>query len=275
MGMLKVGDELLRVNSLTEGMRGTLFAFLLKVRRYSDRNGEPYLNFWLRTADSATIIGRKFRVSHDNLVGDEILAAQRSVVKLGFEVQIFRGSYVLLVDTIRLSDEVSSDLFFDSYGEIDDTYEWLCKRCGTLPEKFKRVSLISVMDGKQGAILYLLKSAFCALSAYDSEPFWETLVDCFSGCIGPYVDYLQLIDKYEYVPKSDLFGLVWESSGESAILSDVLSALVGLSQAEHLISHLIVRAVQRVTWDLNTINKIKISPIKVPIEIGGDHVVMY
>ena len=283
--MEKVGVDFLSVSDLSEGFHGSKIAFLQRVKRLWDRNDEPYLNFIFRTIDLSTVIGRKFRVTRDNQIGNEILQAQRRPVSITFETQLWRGSYVLLIEHIALASESYTSNFFESFEYADSLYDLLTAKCvkynvPKISQKIKTLSFTSVLDGKQGGILHVLDSTFSSLSALKGENFYPTLLIVLLECITPYIIYCQLLDKAEFVPKSEQFSLLHhlnriEQEDIRAISMDTLSALVGICSPEHYISHIIYDNFIFALKQLNLLEKIKSSPKNTYIDYEGRKIISY
>ena len=90
----------LRCDELSDGMVAQKIAYLLRVNRRVDRNGYPYLVFAFKTADKVVLTGRKFKIMENDSIGVQILALNRTVVEVDFEVQIYNGTYSLIVRNI-------------------------------------------------------------------------------------------------------------------------------------------------------------------------------
>ena len=117
----------LRCDELSDGMVAQKIAYLLRVNRRVDRNGYPYLVFAFKTADKVVLTGRKFKIMENDSIGVQILALNRTVVEVDFEVQIYNGTYSLIVRNIIPTSKQEISCFFDSYLYADEVFENLKK----------------------------------------------------------------------------------------------------------------------------------------------------
>ncbi len=241
----------LRCDELSDGMVAQKIAYLLRVNRRVDRNGYPYLVFAFKTADKVVLTGRKFKIMENDSIGVQILALNRTVVEVDFEVQIYNGTYSLIVRNIIPASKQEISCFFDSYLYADEVFENLNLEAlklsaPTLSVAFKTASVFRIHAGLAGGYLELLDIVYHMISTRKSKHTTELLV-CFFNVVNPYFTYLSLIERLEFLPKREILEilhsvLVDNNDRLTSIVLDTLSALMNLGKPEHLYSHIIYNA---------------------------------
>lgn len=241
----------LRCDELSEGMVAQKIAYLIRVNRRVDKNGYPYLVFAFRTIDKVVLTGRKFKVMESDSIGLQILSLNRMVVNVDFEVQIYNGTYSLLVKNILPTESQEVSQFFDSYLYSDEVFRNLNSEAArlsapTINIAFKTASIFHINKGLTGGYLELLDIVFHMICARKSKHTTALLV-CFFNVVNPYFTYLLLMDRLEFLPKREvleiLHSVVVENDDRiTSIVLDILSALMGQGKPEHLYSHIICDA---------------------------------
>lgn len=241
----------LRCDELSEGMIAQKVAYLLRVNRRVDKNGYPYLVFAFKTMDKVVLTGRKFKIIENDSIGTQILALNRLLVKVDFEVQIYNGTYSLIVRNIVPAETQDVSCFFDSYLYIDEVFrnlnlEAIKVSAPTLNIIFKTASLLHIHGGLTGGYLEFLDIVYHIICARKSKHTTELLV-CFFNVINPYFTYLSLMERLEFLPKRELLDIlhsvaVKDDDRLTSIVLDALSALMNLGKPEHLYSHIIYNA---------------------------------
>ncbi len=241
----------LRCDELSEGMIAQKIAYLLQVNRRVDRNGYPYLVFAFKTADKVVLTGRKFRIIENDSIGIQILALNRMIVKVDFEVQIYNGTYSLIVKNVIPAETQDISCFFESYLYTDDVFknlnlEAVKLSAPVLNVALKTASVLRIHGGLTGGYVELLDIVYHILCARKSKHTTELLV-CFFNVVNPYFTYLSLIERLEFLPKREILEILHCVSVENderltSVVLDVLSALMNLGKPEHLYSHIIYNA---------------------------------
>lgn len=244
-------SKLLYCFELSEGVCLERIAYLVRVVRRIDRNGYPYLVFYLRTADKVVLTGRRFRVNEDGEIGLNMLILNRSAVRVHFEVQIYNGMYSLLVKEIALLPNEDTLPFFDCFQKSEEAFQelWEAAKKLNLPavnSAFKTASIFSLHNGLSGAYIELIASVYQMLNGKFSE-HTNSLLVCFFNVVNPYFSYLLLMEKLEFLPKREILSILQSVVVEgddrlTSVVSDVLSSLMGQGKPEHLYSHIIYNA---------------------------------
>jgi len=269
---------------LLEGASGEKYVYLLRIKRRVDVNGNPYLTFYMKTADKVTLIGHKFRVEENDSLGVDILSLNRMVVNIKFDVQIYRGAFSLLIKCIESLPREDASMFFDSYIGVNDTFERLAKiavNVGARPLNFafKTASIFSVRHGASGAYVELLDMVNTIITARKTEHS-SKMIKCLMSLSNQYFSYLIMLEKIEFIPKKEILSLLHSSvvdddSNLSSVVIDTLSALMGQSNPEHLYAHIIVNAFNTAQKQLRLEESVKSSPKNLIIEDKDGRLIYY
>jgi hypothetical protein len=285
IGGLGVEDNFLRASLFKEGQEVDKIAFLHRVVRKADVNGDLFLRFYFKTADKVMIIGRKFRISSNRDVGSEIVEAQRAVVSVKGLVTVFSGSYSILVDEVRILSGINPDVFMDKFHDIDR----VVGRLFDAGKKFEvigawvvlgKVALVDVLGGKMGGILSVIDFVLNMLSGFEGEEFYHVLMSTWLRVIDPLVSILQLEDKTGFVPRKTVLDVIdgvgmRGGKDERSILVDTLMALVNVGVEEHYVAHIIAGAYRLAREQLEIADVVKVSPFVSLVEVVGKKVVLY
>lgn len=274
--------QLMDVSEFREGFSATRRAYLMRCKQSVDINGSPFLTFYFKTSDKVTIVGRKF-----NIVTSDILSIiqklNKAIVDVTFTVQLFKGSYTLIVSEVVTCTGADPSPFFDVFQGAKYVTEKLSTRareigCSPLLNTYETASLFAISGGKVGAYLELLDYVYSIISARQNR-YTDDIERAFFGVVQPYFSYLTWIEADQFVPKKAILDLVHTISGDdvtfNAIISDVLLSLLTEQKPEHMFSHVICNAFSTAKEHIRLERMVATSPEGLVIQDGDSTLIYY
>lgn len=274
-------DNFLRVSEFTEGFSATRQAYLVKCTHRLDINGSTFLTFYFKTADKATIVGRKFNVTSPNIL-EVIQKLNKSIVDITFTVQLFNGAYTLIVTDVstRVADPSP---FFNVFEGAANVTRYLNERalelgCAQLPNLYETSSLFSIDCGKVGGYLELLDYVYKIIIARQTSYTIE-LEKVFLLSVKPYFNYLTWLEVEQFVPKRTVLELVESIVGDdkvlNSIVSDTVMSLISDQKPEHLFSHIIHNAFKTANEQLRLESLVTTAPTGLVIQDKAGTLILY
>lgn len=271
-------------SELTDGMVAERYAYLVRITRKLDVNKNPFLTFFFRTKDQVTLIGHKFRVEENADTGINLLTLNKMIVLVKFEVQVYNGSFSLLVKELVTKPQEDTGVFFESFtraGEVFDKLNQISASVGGTMLDFgiRNASLFSIQYGISGGYVELLDIIQQILIARKT-PHTDKLLKCLFSVANSYFLYLRLVEKIEFLPKKEILSLlqkvyIEDSEDLTSVAIDTLSALMGQGKPEHLYAHILVNAFNFALNQMRLEDLVKTSPRDLVIKLEEGKLIYY
>lgn len=280
--IIKNEAQVMLNSEFTEGFRGVRRAYIVRSKQGIDVYGNTFLTFYFKTADGTVVVGRKFKVDIED-IASTIHTLNKSIVDVEFLVQIYNGSFNLIVENIKGCTGVDPTQFFDNYGNADKVYQLLNTKALALGGQSLNPSIISsslfnVDYGKVGGYLELMGTTYNILVARNSEHL-NDILRCFVGVIQPYFNYLVHLEKTDFLPRKTVLGLVNSVNiGDDisdSVVQDVLLGLMLEEVPQHFHARFIFNAIQNAQEIIRLDRMMTSAPANIVIQDKDSTLIFY
>lgn len=214
-----------------------------------------FFTFYLKDRNGNLIAGRSFDVKNFIESGFDAASFKNKLVTIDFKAQIFNGSWSLIVNSIKIADDQSGYENFVGKIEVggvefvEKLFTTILGRNYQIPVNYLTESVTSVGQGKSGGIGLLFVLSSKILANYRSLPTVDAkvLFEIFDVAFRKYCTYLKMKDELDVISNSVIIDLLTsvrnQFSDNVELAIDCTASLMGLTQPQHLYSHLICSTV--------------------------------
>lgn len=257
------GPALLDISCISDGQVLDCIAYVQSCNVKMSKLNTPFVNFYLKDKNANVIVARMFDVSRESL--EIVQAFNRRPVHLHAEVQVFGGSYSLIIDeSLGISvynGEFDYTSFVGKYAVDLSTAAIVYKKTmgADMPvEMYSQLSVDFLGSGRVGAFAKIYELALTDMLFLDgingidvddlSKVFFITMHQYYLilsryNTFGA-LERLKLVDEYNTVRCDD---------DHRFIVIDTLRSICENTKPMHLYAHLIKNAVMRASKTLQLI----------------------
>ena len=245
----------LNINELVENGEYTRRALMTGSKTGMTALEKGFFTFYFKDCTGNLIVGRKFDLKDYIEAGFDVAAFKNKLVTIDFKAQIFNGSWSLVVNNIKIADDQTG--YEDFIGKIDvpgipgveKIYSAFLGEPYSMPIAYLTESIPSVCQGKSGGVALLFSLASKMLSNYRSLPTVDAqlLFKIFDVSFAKCYAYMKMRKELDVITNSVIIELLTSVKNQfldnTELAIDCASSLMGLTQPQHLYSHLIYNAV--------------------------------
>lgn len=264
MALTKVGNEygyldLTKMNFKEESVS---IAFMFDIRISATRDvGKPYLSMFIKEVGGNLIRGWMFNKEVFDDMGFTVAMMKRRPVKIWYQAQVRHGSISLVVHRVELyNDSFEYEKFLGGIESANDDLKRSnesLKHFGVdpnlvFPSEYATASYVDVCAGRAGGYAKLVWSCIKSLNNYFATPSVDPvqISTIYAKSMNFYAKYLDTLAKSEVVLKHQIMTMVYQAAEIDDvrlrnIITDVCLSLSGMSEPEHMYSHLIVDTVRK------------------------------
>lgn len=247
--------EFLNINKLLPGEVKEHIAYLQRATIGTDRSSSAFASFYLKDENGQQIIGRKFQLNSFDNLGFELSTLRNSPVKLTYYADNWQGQVTLRVEKIeKYTGEFPYGRFLGNYDKAEDSLAYINKLLSThspeaeqFPTSYLGKNYITICGGITGGYIKFMRGVFGMLAGYSGMPGVELseLLQVAVSVFKLHADYLEVQERFDVTPTGEYFRMVETYSKTLAdnrlrnIAADAMSAVMGLTDPQHLYSHII------------------------------------
>lgn len=267
----KEDAALLDISCISDGQILTCIAYVQSCNVKMSKVNKPFINFYLKDKNANMIIARMFDVSKESL--DIVQLFNRRPVILRAEVQVFGGSYSLIIDETSgisaYNEEFDYSSFVGKYSVDLSTAAMVYKKVmgADMPvEMYTQLSVDFLGMGKVGAFAKIYELALTNILFLDgiNNVNADEVAKVFFITMHHYYLILSRYNTFgplERLKLTDEYGTVHCDDDYRFIVIDALKSICENTKPMHLFAHLIKHAVM---WASKTLQLVEANNSLVP-----------
>lgn len=245
----------LDINTLTENEECVRRALMTGSKAGLTALEKGFFTFYFKDKNGNLIVGRKFDVKDFIEVGFDVAALKNKLVTIDFKAQIYNGSWSLIINSIHVADDQTG--FENFVGKIEvPGVDYVEKLFSTtlgheykMPVFYLTESVATIGQGRSGGAGLAFVLASKTLANYRTLPSVDikVLFEMFDTAFQKYYTYLKMKNELDVIANSVIVDILTsvrnQFNDNTELVIDCASSLMGLTQPQHLYSHMICNAV--------------------------------